>query len=151
MKPLIVSIPHSGTRFLKERLGIGENVHTYQDWYFLIEKVTGRELIAPLRDPLSVWESWSKRYANFPYFTFAFHWYGMHVLDQLYDIDFICLEQKSDPRIKDWSSVGSEKLEYNNPGALQSPPADISALFALPFVKRHYNTKTRAAYVPKRI
>lgn len=135
---IVVSIPHTGTRFLKERLGIEHHVHTHKSWEIICKEIAGKRLVSPLRHPLNVWKSWAKRHrvTRFPYIGFAASWYLMHTLDMLYEIDFIDLEVKTDPRIKNWSRVGDDDVEVTVEDTL--PPGDFNQLYKLPFVQRFY-------------
>lgn len=136
--PIIISVPHSGTRFLKDRLKVTEHIHTNLNWEALMEKIDGRPLIAPMRKPTEVWRSWCRRRnpeEDFPYLSFAMSYGVMHTLDQLFDIDFICLETQSDPRITDWRSVGDQ--DY---GPWELRKLDLRPIYKLPFVQRYYGS-----------
>lgn len=135
MEPIIVSIPHTGTRFLQERLGVEKSVHTISKWSSLYHQVEGKQIIAPLRHPNNVWGSWARRKKDpFPYAEFFSAWYLMHTLDMLFDVDFICLDKRDDPRITDWTPLG-----HDGPGPYGLPLIELRPLFFLPFVNRHYS------------
>lgn len=144
MEPIIVSIPHTGTRFLCERLGVEKRVHTHSKWESLYSQVEGKHIIAPLRNPPDVWESWARRknppgtehsakMEPFPYATFFSAWYNMHTLDMMFDVDFICVDKCEDHRITDWSPVG-----HGDKGTVVRPATELRPLYYLPFVRRHY-------------
>jgi hypothetical protein len=134
MEPIIVSIPHTGTRFLQQRLGVEKSVHTISKWGSLYNQVEGKQIFAPLRHPTDVWKSWARRKKGpFPYAEFFSAWYIMHTLDMLFDVDFICLDKRDDPRITDWAPIGQD--DPGNPGV---PLIELRPLFSLPFVKKHY-------------
>lgn len=132
---IIVSVPHSGTRFLMERLGIDIHAHTSWSWERLIKTIGVRRLIVPLRDPVSVWTSWARRSSRdvFPFAEFFFAWAGLHTLDTMFSLDVICIDKQSDPRITDWSPVGNTQV-----ARFESFPADLRAVYSLPIVKRYY-------------
>ena len=137
--PIIVSIPHTGTRFLKERLGIEEHIHTHTNWRTLWGRVENRTIIAPLRRPDHVWRSWCRRrdgpeIANWCG-SFFMAWGIMHTLDQMMEVEFVCLDKKEDPRISDWSRIGDGD-SYHARWKLHK--ADLRSLYKLPFVHRHY-------------
>ena len=106
--PIIVSVPHCGTRFLKERLGIKDHVHTTKEWNSLVRRVANRKIIVPLRKPVDVWRSWCRRHEgrNFPYAGYYLAWGALQALDYQFDLDVICVDKQEDPRITDWSKVG---------------------------------------------
>jgi len=134
MESIIVSIPHTGTRFLQERLGVEKSVHTISKWSSLYNQVEGKQIFAPLRHPTDVWVSWARRKKDpFPYAEFFSAWYLMHTLDMLFDVDFICLDKRDDPRITDWAPIG-----HDDPGSPGLPLIELRPLFFLPFVNRHY-------------
>jgi hypothetical protein len=146
---IIVSIPHTGTRFLKERLGIEKSVHTHSKWESLYKQVEGKQIIAPLRHPNDVWESWARRknppgtgrkahdsvMEPFPYATFFSAWYNMHTLDMMFDVDFICVDKCDDPRITDWTPVGD-----GDKGSVVRPATELLPLYYLPFVRSRYGS-----------
>ena len=138
-EPLVVSIPHTGTRFIQARLDIREFVHTHKRWDLLYEQVKDRKIIAPLRNPNDVWVSTARRQnpetKPFPYARFFGAWNIMHTLDMLFDVDFICVDKREDPRITDWSPEG-----HNTRDAFDWPPISLGPLYRLPFVRRHYGS-----------
>lgn len=134
-----MSIPHTGTRFLKERLGIEDHVHTNINWAALTTKIHNRKIIAPLRRPNTCWRSWCRRRDDGEVLRWAPHffasWYIMHTLDQLYDIDYICVDKRDDPRIEDWKEVGNEDQDH---AGWVLHKVDLRVLYKIPFVNRHY-------------
>ena len=133
---IIVSVPHTGSRFLQERLGISGLVHTTSDWDYILFRTDGRQVVTPLRSPLANWLSWSKKTRNLTMQRLADWydaWYTLHALAQIKTIDFICIEKQSDSRISNWSKVGhNEKAvhEHNLPY--------LKKVYELPLVKAHY-------------
>ena len=138
MDEIIVSIPYTGTRFLKERLGIDKHVHTIVDWNSLTREIEGKHIIAPLRNPKDVWASDVRRWLkwdaedNIPRFVAA--WYVMHTLTLIRDVDFIPVDLQQDNRITDWTPVSGE-LERNNK---KHPQICLRRIYALPFVGKYY-------------
>ena len=131
---IIVSIPHTGTRFLQARLGVEKSVHTISKWDSLYNQVKDKQIIAPLRSPPVVWKSWARRKkAPFPYAEFFSAWHNMHALDLLFEVDFICLDKRDDPRIADWEPIGQD-----DPGPYGLPLIELRPLYFLPFVRRHF-------------
>ena len=63
----------------------------------------------------------------------------MHMIDILYDVEFINLETQEYSRITDWSREGHAE----DKGYFKIPaPIDIKKLFYLPFVERHFKRAT---------
>jgi hypothetical protein len=137
---IIVSIPHSGTRFLKERFAIEQHIHTIEPWEKICEAVEGKNIIAPLRSPMNVFRSWCRRRAPkepFPYTAMVGAWYVMHALTLvLANIDFINIDKAKDSRITDWRPVGGK-----DPGDWSLRElTDIHALHKIPFVRKHFGS-----------
>lgn len=138
-KPMIVSVPHTGTRFLKERLAIKDHIHTHTRCGTVLKRVKNRQLIAPLRAPADVWGSWCRRAGEkeplmwAPSFFAA--WFVMYALDLTFGVDFICIDKQEDARITDWSIVGAKEPKYAR-GKLHG--VDLSVLFSIPFLQQHY-------------
>lgn len=137
----IVSVPHSGTRFLKERLGIETHVHTNCNWNALWERVHNKEIIVPLRSPDAVWRSWCRR-RNHPDIgkwvaSYFISWGMMHTLDQLLELDFICVDKANDPRIDNWERIG-DKDESVAGWKLHN--IDLRPIYKIPLVQRHYGS-----------
>jgi len=141
---LVVSIPHTGTRFLKARLGITEHIHTIVYWDSLMREVNKYDhIVAPLRDPSAVWQStyrrWLKPDAHDNLHRFIAAWYMMHALTLVRDVDFIPVDLKLDPRITDWEPVTGE-LERNNK---IKPNLCLMSIYALPFVAQYYSIRPK--------
>jgi hypothetical protein len=138
---ILVSIPYTGTRFLKERLGLKRTTHTTANWESLLGLVKGRKIIAPLRDPKSCWRSTVRRMTNtntrdFKNVAGFFKaWYQMHSLTLLYDVDFIPVDLRQDSRIQDWEPVGNDDRGENE----KAPDVHLRELYELPFVKQFYS------------
>ncbi len=136
MSAIIVSIPYTGTRFLKKHLNIQESVHTYTPWTRLLELVDGRTIIAPLRDPAKNWTSWARRWTDelldHQIRVFVQSWYTMHALTLICDVDFIPVDLQQDDRITDWTPIGDEDT-----GSLVYK-FRTDFLYNLPFVQKYY-------------
>ena len=137
---MILSVPHSGTRFLMERLGDTEFAHTTWGWDMIwakLEKSQHEEPIVPMRDPFEVWRSWCRRNKAdaFPYADFFLAWGKLHALDQMMELDVICVDKKEDPRIDDWSNIGNGDANHSDWKLIR---CDLRHLYELPIVKRHY-------------
>lgn len=138
---IIISVPHTGTRFLKERLGIHEHCHTNANWRHIERQVHGKQIVTPLRNPSDVWRSWCRRRHRDDLTKwvaqFFVSWGVLHTLDQMYDIDYICIDKCEDPRIDDWSKVGDkdESVADWRPHGI-----DLRPLFKLPLVQEHYSS-----------
>jgi len=134
---IIVSIPHTGTRFLRRRMRTKRYIHVTEPWDKLVETLTGREVISPLRSPQSVWRSYSRRWVDpdSPIDTIGFinNWYTMHTLTLFFDIDFIPVDLQQDKRITDWSPIGERDA-----GDAVHPDIDLSKVYQLPFVQKWY-------------
>lgn len=139
--PIIVSVPHSGTRFLKKRLEVSEHEHANANWLKLWEKVEGRHIIVPLRKPADVWRSWCRRWPDDAVLNWAagffVSWTVLHALDQLCELDVICIDKCQDPRITDWQAVGDKD---NGAAGWKLHKVDLRPLYKLPIVNRHYGS-----------
>ncbi len=143
---MILSVPHSGTRFLMNRFGEKKYAHTTWEWgliWELLDELPHETPIVPLRDPVQVWRSWCRRNKaeTFPYGEFFLGWGQLHALDQMMELDVICVDKKEDPRIDDWTSVGSADGNCANWKLIR---CDLRSLYELPIVKRHYGPSGEA-------
>ena len=59
----------------------------------------------------------------------------MHALDQLYPIEYVCVDQKTDPRITDWTPVGNMEPSKED---WKLHEVDLGQLYRFPFIERHY-------------
>lgn len=143
-KPIIVSVPHCGTRFLMERLDIKEHVHTHTKWSTLWERTEGRSLIVPMREPAKVFRSWCRRHdpKEFPFGEFFMAYGQLHALDQMCELDVIPIDHCADSRITDWSPVGDGD-ESRADWKLHK--VDLRAIHKLPIVEQWYGQWAKAA------
>lgn len=141
---VIVSVPHCGTRFLKERLGIEDSVHTHDTWRRVLKTIEGRSCIVPMREPVDVFRSWCRRAdpKEFPFGEFFLAWGCLHALDQMLDLDVICVDQHRDSRITDWSPVGHGD---NSRADWILHKVDLRGIYKLPIVERNYSSWAKAA------
>lgn len=135
--PIIVSVPHCGTRFLMNRLGINDHIHTMASWDSLLRRIEGRKVYVPLRNPPDVWRSWCRRHQPqiFPYGQFFLSWGCLQMLDSIRDVDIICVDHRTDPRIDDWGKVGDEDASKVG---WQLIKTDLRPLYRLPIVEKYY-------------
>lgn len=132
---MILSVPHSGTRFLKDRLGDPDHAHTHWGWDRISTALAACDCppIVPLRSPADVWNSWCRRNPdNFPYCEFFLAWGQLHALDMMMELDVICIDRQDDPRIDDWTPTG---VYDAGQGIL---PIDLRSLHNLPIVERYF-------------
>jgi hypothetical protein len=137
LDPIIVSVPHCGTRFLKERLDVKDHVHTTESWPDLVERIRGRKLFVPLRKPDSVWRSWCRRAdkRNFPYAEYYLAWATLQMVANQFEVDVICVDKKQDPRLDDWRAVGDEDASR---AGWELIKIDQRPLYKLPLVLDNY-------------
>jgi hypothetical protein len=138
--PIIVSMPHCGTRFLKERLGLKDHVHTTANWETLTQRIRGRKIIVPLREPPAVWRSWCRREnpRMFPYANFFLGWGVLQLLDSTLSLDVIAVDLQEDERITDWRKVGDEDMSR---AGWQLIKVDLRPLYRLPIIDRYYGSR----------
>ena len=137
MEKVVFSIPHTGTRFLMERLGVGLHTHSTMKWSNVANYLSGKQVIVPLRRPEEVWVSWCNRYGarDFPYGWFFLAWAGLARADEMFALDVICIDKKEDPRITDWERVGHESPRTKD----CELTTDLKMLWRYPIVSRNYD------------
>lgn len=139
MRKIVVSVPHSGTRFIRKRLGVEDYIHTSASWEKLWQEVKGREIVVPLRSPSTVWRSWCRRESGrdvlqwSPGFFVA--WTVLHALDRLFELDVICIDTQQDPRIADWTAEGDKDASGTG---WKLHKVDLRPLYKLPIVAEHF-------------
>lgn len=134
---IIVSVPHCGTRFLKERLGIKQHIHTTHEWSSLVKRLEGQEIIVPLRKPDSVWRSWCRRHdrRNFPFADYYLAWGALQMVANQFEIDVICVDKQEDSRITDWKPIGDEDASRARWELIK---IDQRPMYRLPIIVEHY-------------
>lgn len=138
---IIVSVPHTGTRFLQKRFGIAHHVHTHSNWVKIMNEIQDRQIVSPLRHPKDVWRSWCRRrhaddLTNWVS-QFFIAWGNLHTLDQMYDIDFVCVDKGEDSRITDWQKVGDTD---GDSAQWKLHKVDLRPLMKLPMIQRNYSS-----------
>jgi hypothetical protein len=64
----------------------------------------------------------------------------IHALDQLYDLDVICVDKKEDHRLQNWAPVG----DTDRSSAQWKPHKfDLRPIYKLPIVWRNYGKRPR--------
>lgn len=144
MSDIIVSVPHTGTRFLMERLGIKSHVHTNWEWERQIREISKHNnVVTPMREPSAVWHSWCRRNQSelFPYGAFFMAWAGLNTIDQMFRVDVVCVDRQDDPhkRINDWSHIAKWEAEES-----EILPIDLRSVYDLPIVRRYYRPDSEA-------
>jgi hypothetical protein len=132
---VVVSVQHTGSRFVADRLGIDQSdiIHTYTELSVLLSQVDGRgDIVSPLRHPKDVWESWCRR-GREDYPTFMLSFFTLGALASIRDVDFIAVDKQEDPRISDWTREYHLEKEV-----VSCPKVDLSPLRMIPFVREHY-------------
>lgn len=137
MGVIVVSVPYTGTRFLRERFGTKLSVHTFTPWDRLLEIIQGHKVVVPLRRPEDNWQSWARRWRqdepiDHQIGEFNRSWYKLGMLDQVMELDLIPVDLQEDSRIQNWDPVGKEDSGDNK------HPYDVSHLYELRFIKKYY-------------
>ena len=150
---IIISVPHTGTVFLREVL--------YCNYFHcddltpekLAETVEGKIVVSPLRDPVDVWRSWVKREGTglqLPRERFTENWKRLAQMDRDYDVHYVCVDRPerdeqlrvvekklSDPRRiskrlhTDWKPLNSVSGEV-------SEKPEIDWVYELDPVRKYY-------------
>lgn len=135
---IVVSVPHTGSRFLRERLGLRKIIHTTKEWTYLWSVVEDKKLYAPLRDPRQTWLSHMRRSPHsrpFNICEWVGAWFKLHALSLVKEIEFIPIEKQDHPLITDWSPVGHWDGDSDS-GWMPEP--DLKAIYDIPIIKKHY-------------
>lgn len=131
---VIVSIPFSGTRYLRQALSIPKCVHTYVPPNRLMEYIGGAtRFVVPLRDPKENWKSWARRWPEGKPWDkriaeFERAWMGMAWFLQCYEAEVLTID---DFPKSDIPMIGKED-EGNN-----SYLYDVSHIYKYDFVKEY--------------
>ena len=139
---LIVSVPHSGTRFFRDRLNWRHHRHTFGYFDVLLKEIEeyGGKVLIPLRHPQDVLKSWASRQKNYQYqwlSQFAIAWAYADWIARVYDAEVWQIEKQDHPLITDWTPVGDKDPKKREDESVQSiiDYTDISPVFALPLIQ----------------
>jgi hypothetical protein len=139
MKEIIMSVPHTGTRFVRKHFNNIPYYHTWLKWEdVMLRAEQADKIYLPLRHPEQVHRSWLVRERFYePSGTFRWYtaWQQLQMVYHLFDCDVICVDKQEDGRIKNWAPVGHEDRPLP---AKDDYPARWDVLFQLPVVKHHY-------------
>mgnify|MGYP000076110558 FL=1 len=162
---LLVSVPHTGTRFL-QGLTNAPFMHSYE--YTTPQNIVDRGgsdiLCAPLRDPWEVWKTWYQRYPNLFYILDPDHpksmetaWRSLAALDREFgSVIYIPVDvpDRRDEQLQslseamgrdlstDWEPVAARTQEKK---LREVPEKDLSWIYQLPFVEEFYGGKAQAS------
>jgi hypothetical protein len=141
---VILSVPHTGTRFLKERLGIEHHVHANSGWMGMYDFCLDREAIyVPLRRPHEVWRSWCRRhYGREPLEwagQFFAGWFNVNALSKLFPVEFIAVDRPGHPLIDDWTRVGQFEGRATD---WKLHKCDLRIIYTLPYIVDIYGRHT---------
>lgn len=142
-REIVLSVAHSGTRFLMKRLDIPDHCHTHWEWDKIMDTLKGRKPVVAMRDPAEVWKSWcGRRNAEGQHLNKKISYEGgvfflsyglLHALDQLMDMDVVCVDKQEDQRIRDWDRIGAW---HQKPADIL--PINLKPIYELPIVRRYY-------------
>lgn len=136
---VVVSIPYSGTHFLKHHFG-GHCIHATGCWSSLMMRLQRKKpdahIYVPVRRPEHVWTSWTRRKENPDIAHFMSGWYNLHALSLVRYVDFIDIDARDDPRISDWTPRGN--LKHYPYEARELPTRFRNVLHCIPFVQERY-------------
>jgi len=138
---LVVSVPHTGTRFVKQRLDIKTHVHTittYSRVWDMVEEYD-RNIVIPLRHPQDVLRSWITRDKHKQrgwLVQFSLGWALLQELSERCDAEIIPVDLKQHEEIDNWNPVGhnGSKPEAHD----EAMRISIFHIFTLPIVKKYY-------------
>lgn len=133
--PYIISIPHTGTRFLRQLLGIARRDRTCPHHHILAKSPTAhvqmanqvrRGIVVPLRDPRAVLATWIKHKRRVS--DYLKSWELLEELDAKWPLLYLCVDHpKRDeqlahlaryfelPLATDWQPVGHSEGEPTLP------------------------------------
>jgi hypothetical protein len=149
LKPLVLSVPHTGTRALA-RFAEAKILHVEQANDEEVANTGANLFLVPLRDPAMCYASWHKRGAHRDYpMDFFASWRRLAELVEKYRPLFLCVDRLvryeqlkriaeplgKDPRLIRWA-FQSETVPNVPTTRLVIP--DLSEIYAMPFVAEHY-------------
>ena len=114
MRSIVLSVPHSGTRFVHEHMNTESYHHTWDKWECMVENCkTADHIYVAMRHPKDVRMSWIRRgvlHNKRSIYRWYMSWYQLQACDELFDLDVICVDKQEDPRIKNWEKIGMGKM-----------------------------------------
>lgn len=142
---LIVSVPHSGTRFLKSRFGWRDHRHTITSYERLISDIEAwdHKIIIPLRHPQDVLRSWFSRQKHRQTYwltQFVMAWTHLQHVHDACDSEVVTIEGQDHFEITDWTPVGDTDKKYDN-CVEKADYIDITPIFALPIIQQRYKPR----------
>lgn len=156
----VVSVPFSGTRFLRHTLSIPKSVHTYMDPTRILEYIQGVDLfVIPLRDPRTNWVSWARRWpekgktwdkriAEFERAWLGMAWFLEGVLNSDNATVLVYpLDQMTNVGSRLADDASKHNLEYkpdvpkigNEDHGSNTYEYDVSHIYKYDFVRRYYH------------
>lgn len=139
---IVVSVPGSGTRFVKERLNVETSWHTWENWDHLRKQCDQADVLyIPIRQPQKVFESWVKngRFGGPRHLLWYKAWYQLNMLYLLYpSAEVICVDKKNSELIKDWRPVGQSTNLITDPQLELTDGINWQVMHELPVVYEHY-------------
>lgn len=144
---MLLSVPHTGTRFLRKLIEPTFNLHTHPSTGLgktrAMLKIS-RLIVCPLRDPAKVWESFCRKGLSDGQFWLS--WARLWHLSHEFSIYYMPIDvSESQDRLNllgeilgrplktDWAPVGHEPQHQ---GEIREH--DLADLYAIPFIKRWY-------------
>jgi hypothetical protein len=154
-KPLVLSVPHAGTRTVQKILNC-EHAHVYvrdhPDWPFFAKRIRFLRLVVPLRDPRAVWRSWVKRWnakqGEVELHLFQPQWEHLLAFHEEYKLFYLPVDHVSrDERLQVLAEYLDRPLHANwddHSGHMDAPETtdheepDWDWIYKLPMVSRFY-------------
>lgn len=138
MKKTVISVPHTGTNFVKKHMNANLAVHSWIDWGQLYKHAKEADhIFVPMRNPVDVYDTWVRRgRLHHPRDVESWYraWYNLNAILHCFDCDVIYVDKNEDPRIKNWGKIGS--LPKAKPDHWQK--ITIGRLWELPVIKNSY-------------
>jgi hypothetical protein len=140
----LVSVPHTGTKFLRKLL-IDHGIDFTMTHYFEFQ---GGVTVSPIRDPLKCYNTFMRRQR--PISQFYDSWHRFNEFYETQDYPIIPVDVKTHrtkalkklserlgvPLRTDWKPVGTSKnLDFPE---IKAVDIDLSEIYALPVVKQYY-------------
>lgn len=131
MTPLIVSVPHSGTRTLMKAVGCSyAHVFIRENPNWIAGFTEDQYLICPLRDPKKVWKSWVKRWNTgegaVDLALFELQYRHLEILDKHYELHYVPL-------------MGAGEGSMNASTTTNHPEPDWDYIYKLPMIAKFFD------------